>query len=254
MLNYRDFVFPLNVYAHVLCLDYGGFEYLHYGMFEPGEDNVRRAQEQASRMLFARLPTTPMRILEVGIGVGTTLSRLVAAGHQATGITPDANQVGYARQTHGPSLPTVCTKLEDYTEGGFDWLVFQESAQYIDTATLFRKASELLVEGGQVLIMDEMTLRSSGEPGLPSRDDYLTQARMNGFMVVENLDLSALAGPTNTHIFNAVTQHRGRLVNELSLPPQQIDLLLDSARLYDEKYRDGRYGYGLIHVQKQPLN
>ena len=139
MLNYRDFVFPLNVYAHVLCLNYGGFEYLHYGMFEPGEDNVRRAQEQASRMLFARLPTAPVRILEVGIGVGTTLSRLVAAGHQAIGITPDTNQVSYAKQIHGASLPAVCTKLEDYTEGAFDLLVFQESAQYIDTATLFRK-------------------------------------------------------------------------------------------------------------------
>ena len=253
MLNHRNFAFPLNVYAHVLSLNYGGFDYLHYGMFESGEDNVRRAQELASRMLFARLPKTPARILEVGIGIGTTLSRLVAAGHQAIGITPDPNQVSYAQQTQGASLPAVCTRLEDYAGGNFDWMVFQESAQYINTATLFSKASELLIEGGQLLIMDEMSLRRSDEPGLPSRDDYLALAQSNGFEVLENLDLSALAEPTNTYILNAVTEHRERLMTDLGLPLEQIDSLLMSARLYVEKYRDGRYGYGLIHIQKQPL-
>jgi len=252
--NYQDFTFPLNVYAHLLSLDYGGFEYLHYGIFEPKQLNLRVAQEHASTMLLTRLPSSPARILEVGIGIGTTLSRLFSAGHQVMGITPDAKQISYAKQIHGEELPVECSRLEEYVDAGFDCLVFQESAQYIVTSILFQKAAELLVDGGQMIIMDEMSLHNSTEPGLPSKDGYLEQAQANGFSVLESVDLSPLAGPTNSYILDAVSRYREQLVADLGVSFEQIDSLLDLVRLHDKRYRDGLYGYGLIHVQKQSKN
>ena len=91
--------------------------------------------------------------------MGTTLNKLVKAGYDVTGITPDENQIHYAKNLHGESLPAFCEKLEDFSgTRKFDLIIFQESAQYIDTASLFRKASDLLCDGGQIIIMDEMSL------------------------------------------------------------------------------------------------
>lgn len=251
MPTYRDFLFPLNAYAHLLSLDYGGFDYLHYGLFEPGAQDVRQAQERASSLLFSRLPPAPRKILEVGIGIGTTLARLAAAGYEATGITPDRQQIEYARQRHGDGLPVVGSRLEDFTGGPFDLLLFQESAQYIDTATLFRKADALLAEGGEILIMDEMSLRRTEEPGLPLRQDYLEQAQAFGFETLENLDLSAQAAPTNDYILDALSRHRQNLIDALGIPAAQLEGLNASARRYAEKYADGRYGYGLLRFKKK---
>lgn len=42
---FKSFDFPLNVYAYVLFLNEGSVDYLHYGLFEPGQTNLRRAQQ-----------------------------------------------------------------------------------------------------------------------------------------------------------------------------------------------------------------
>ncbi len=253
--GHKNFSFPLNVYSHVLRLDYGDFQYLHYGMFEPGQMDVIVAQENATKLLFSRLPPHPCSILEVGIGTGTTLSKLVQAGHIATGITPDESQILYAKSLHGDDLPAVCEKFEDFADGRtFDLIVFQESAQYIGTADLFRKASALLNESGEIIIMDEMSLRSGPpeDPGLPLLDDYLSLAVELGFDTVERLDLTALATPTNDYILDAVSRHRERLIMDLGMPAADIDGLLSSAQAYVRKYADGRYGYGLLRFKKKP--
>jgi len=114
MQPYKNFTFPLNVYSHILCKDYGDFEYLHYGLFEQDGQNIQRAQQCASDLLFSHLTPSPCRILEVGIGLGTTLSKLVKAGYDVTGITPDENQIHYAKNLHGESLPAFCKRLEDF--------------------------------------------------------------------------------------------------------------------------------------------
>lgn len=84
MASYKDFTFPLNAYSHILCKDYGDFEYLHYGLFEQGNPNIKKAQQRATDLLFSHLPPCPCRVLEVGIGLGTTLSNLVKMGYDAT--------------------------------------------------------------------------------------------------------------------------------------------------------------------------
>jgi SAM-dependent methyltransferase len=251
---YREFDFPLNVYAHLLSLDYGDFRHLHYGLFEDGAEAVPAAQERASRLLFSRLPPPPCRVLEVGIGLGGTLARLAQSGYEAVGITPDARQIDYAKSLHGDALPAARARLEEFADPRpFDLLLFQESAQYIATAELFRKAAKLLGPAGRIVIMDEVSLRpgTPDDPGLPLLEGYLALAARHGFALEERLDLSAQAAPTNDYILDALARHEGRLAEDLGLEPGQLDGLRQSAQAYWRKYREGRYGYCLLRFARQ---
>ncbi len=255
MLPYKNFTFPLNVYAHILCKDYGDFKYLHYGLFEQDdEQDLQKAQQRATDLFFLHIPTCPCRILEVGIGLGTTLSKLVKAGYNATGITPDENQINYAKIRYGENLPVFCQRLEDFSASQkFDLIIFQESAQYIDTTILFRQASDLLTDGGQLIIMDELSLRKCppSDPGLPWVDGYISLGSTLGFEIIKQLDLSSQALPTDIYIVDTVMRYREDLIAELELSSEDIDGLIQAAQNHLSKYRDGRYGYGLLQFRKK---
>ena len=253
MLLYKNFTFPLNAYSHILYKDYGDLRYLHYGLFEQDSQDIDKAQQRASDLLFSYLPPCPCRILEIGIGLGTTLSNLVKAGYDAIGITPDANQINYAKNIHGEDLPAFCERLEDFNDTQkFDLIIFQESAQYIDTETLFRKASSLLRDEGQIIIMDEISLRKSSEPSLPSIDDYITLSSTSGFDIIKQLDLSSQVAPTNAYILDAVTRYREDLIHDLDLPVEEIDGLIHAVQNHLGKYHSRFYGYGFLQFKKKP--
>ncbi len=258
MLAHKNFTFPLNVYTHILYKDYGDVEYLHYGLFE--EDNndqdVQKAQIHATDLLLSHLPTPPTKILKVGIGLGTTLSKLLKAGYDIVGISPDQNQIQYAKNRYGEDLPIYCTQLEDFScTEKFDLIIFQESAQYINTTTLFQKAYDLLTAEGRILIIDELLLqeKSESEPELPSVKDYLLNSNNLGFEIIEQSDLSNKALPTNTYILNSVTHYHEDLMTELGLSSEQINNLISATQNHIRKYYSGRYGYGLFHFKKKPI-
>src|SRR5207302_9727632 len=73
-IPYRDFYYPLNVLLHLLTLEEGRVDYLHYGLFEDTGEPIRAAQERSTELLLSRLPALPGRLLDVGVGLGTTLS------------------------------------------------------------------------------------------------------------------------------------------------------------------------------------
>jgi cyclopropane fatty-acyl-phospholipid synthase-like methyltransferase len=252
----RGMAFPLNVYAHMLYLEWGKVDYLHYGLFEPGQADLGTAQARSSRLVFDRLPSAPARILDVGIGLGTTLAALVELGHDATGITPDIRQARVAQERFGIGSKIVCSTWEEFPEAGqpHDLILFQESAQYIDPKNIFAKAARLLVDGGMLQIQDEVGLRrnAADEPGLNLLADYLAQAPAHGLVLEEQIDLSAQAAPTLRHMLALVDKHRPALRQDLGVTEQQLDALKESNRLYEQKYADGRYGYALLRFRKVP--
>ncbi len=250
---YKNFTFPLNVYSDVLCKDYGTVEYLHYGLFDQDDDDIKSAQQRATDLLISHLPLKPCRILEVGIGLGTMLTKLLEAGYDVTGITPDENQINYAKNVHGLGLSILHERLENFSDTRkFDLILFQESAQYIDTVNIFKRASALLDDGGEIIIMDEISLRKTppSEPGLPLLNDYILLGNSLGFDVIKQLDLSSQASPTNAYILAAVTRYRQHLVDDLDLSTEEIDGLINATQLHLAKYNDGRYGYCLLHFKK----
>ncbi len=253
--DYKNFSFPLNVYSHILHFDFGGFDYLHYGIYEEGQTNIIVAQKHSSELLASRLPPPPCRLLDVGIGLGTTLAKLLQAGYEAIGITPDSHQIEVAFSLHGEGLPVACIKYEDFNDAKpFDVILFQESAQYIDAKTIFQKASGLLKQNGRIIIMDEVSLRkdSPSGPGLPLLDGYLSLGEQFGFDLQEQLDLTALASPTNDYIHDSVIRNYTRLIQHLDLAPTEIDSLLESIKAYSRKYKERLYGYCLLTFKKKP--
>ena len=244
---YRDFLYPLNVFMHILIAEEGRVDYLHYGLFAGADESIATAQERSTELLLARLPPPPSRLLDVGAGVGTTLARLTALGYDVVGITPDAHQVALVQSRYGDSVRVVCERFEDHDEAS-DVILFQESSQYIDSGALFLRAAAL---SRHVIVLDEFSQRPLDMPGaLHSLEEFLAAASANGFHLSENLDLSAQAAPTIDYFMKRIPRYRERLQADLALTGEQVEELLTSGARYREFYRDGTYAYRLLQFRR----
>lgn len=246
-LPYRDFLYPLNVFMHILTHEEGSVPYLHYGLFEREGEPLQMAQERSTQLLLARLPPPPAALLEVGTGPGTTLERLTTAGYHVIGITPDAQQVAMVQSAFGDRVDVRCVSFERFESGKtFDAIVFQESSQYIDSEVLFAQAARLT---GRVLVIDEFA--TGGAEGLHRYDAFRAAAEGHGFHVSEELDLSSQAAPTIDYFRVRLPRYRDRLVTELGITDQQVDDLISSGERYAASYERGDYGYRLLDLKRR---
>ena len=233
---------------HILTHEEGASpRYLHYGLFERPDDSLLAAQERSTKLLLSRLPSPPCAVLEVGIGLGTTLARLRRDGYEAYGITPDEHQIAMVRE-QAAWLPVRCAAFETFDAGRtFDVLLFQESSQYIDSEALFAKAATL---GPRVLVVDEFALQPLEEEGaLHSLDGFLAAAERHGFRVEEQLDLTAQAAPTMDYFTDRIPQYREQLIADLGITDEQVEHLVENGVKYRARYRDGVYGYRLMNLR-----
>lgn len=248
-LPYRDFYYPLNVFMHILTHEEGEAPYLHYGLFESESDSLPTAQERSTELLLSRLPTRPARILEAGIGLGTTLHRLTTMRYDVVGITPDEKQIAVVRERYGDAVDARCVALEHFPlPDRFDTVFFQESSQYIDAQALFTRARELT---SHVIVLDEFALRPIDTPGaLHSYDAFVAAAEQHGFEKSEELDLSRKAPLSIDYFTTRLPRYRDRLVDDLGLTNQQVDDLIESGRRYRQLYDNGTYGYRLLQFRQ----
>lgn len=241
-LPYRDFYYPLNVFMHILTLEDGHVDSLHYGLFENENEPISVAQERATSFLVSRLPAPPARVLDAGIGLGTTLALLTRMGHHVVGITPDAKQIAFVRERFGDSVHAECVAFEEYTGETFDVIVFQESSQYIDSNALFAKAATL---APRVVVMDEFSDSDTLKHPLGA---FVDAASANGFRVVEQIDLTTKAAPTIDYFTSRLPRFRSRLIADLGLTGQQVDELTVSGERYSGGYRNGGHRYLLVDL------
>jgi len=248
------FSFPLNVYARLLELQEGRVDYLHFGVFDHPDEPVLRAQQRASDLLWQALPA-PGRVLEVGIGVGTTLARLWREGWQPLGITPEAAQIEVARKRHGPDLPLRCARLEelDAAAGAFDVLLFQESAQYVAPLDLFAAAERLLADGpAHIVVMDEfaLTRREAAHWGLRHRDHFVALAERFGWTLDRSVDLSQAVQPTIAYLLDGLRRKKPDLLASLPVTLAQFDELDAALRRVQQLYATGVQGYALLRFTR----
>jgi cyclopropane fatty-acyl-phospholipid synthase-like methyltransferase len=250
---YRGFPFPLNALLLVLLREEGRADAMHYGLFEREGEPIGAAQERSTALLLSRLPPPPCRLLEVGIGLGTTLARLVSLGYDAEGITPDVRQLAVARSRFGERFPVRPAGLEDFrTDARYDAVVFQESSQYIDSATLARRARELAAPGALLLVLDEFALAAVERPNaLPRLDRFLACTDAEGFRLEEELDLSRQAAPTVDYFLARIPARRAEIEAELGVGAAELEALLSSGAAYRELYRTGAYGYRLLVLRRK---
>jgi hypothetical protein len=225
---------------HILAHEEGSVRYLHYGLFEGAKDTLLDAQERSTELLLSRLPAPPARLLEVGIGLGTTLTRLIDLGYDVEGITPDEHQIAMAGV-----LPVHWAPFELFDPGRtYDVLLFQESSQYIESEALFGRAAVL---APRIIVLDEFALQPLDEEGaLHSLEGFRDAAARYGFAVTEELDLSAKAAPTMDYFTGRIPAYRERLIADLGITDEQIEHLIANGVKYRERYAQGVYGYRLL--------
>ncbi|MBK6958193.1 MAG: GNAT family N-acetyltransferase [Nitrosomonas sp.] len=254
---FKDLTFPLNVYAHALLLEEGEATYLHYGLFQDNQTSLQTAQQFSTDLLMARLPPPPCRILEVGVGLGTTLSLLNQRGYDVHGITPDAQQIAYIQKNLNSGVSVSCHSLQDFKAQpeSFDVVLLQESAQYIEPLVIFNKALDLLPLSGDLIIVDAFALKynEAGMEALHLLNDLVALAERFGFELVERMDLSTQAAPTLDYLLRFTATHRQRLIKDLALTDEQLAQLDESNRTYHKKYASGHYGYALLHFRKKTV-
>jgi SAM-dependent methyltransferase len=242
---YRDFLYPLNVFMHVLMHEEGGASYLHYGLFERPGESIAAAQARSTKLLVDKLPKPPASVLEVGIGLGTTLALLTRLGYDAHGITPDEKQVAMVRDRYGDTVRVEVVAFENFAPRRFDVVVFQESSQYIDAKALFAKCA---VVTSHVVVLDEFAV---GEGTLHRLDDFLDAAALNRFRKVEEIDLSSKAAPTIDYFMKRFERLRGMLVADIGITSEQVDELIASGNNYRRLYENGTYVYRLLRFTKE---
>ncbi len=248
--SYREFYYPLNVFMHILTHEEGGVAYLHYGLFDRRDEAIGAAQEHSTEMLLARLPSPPASILDVGVGLGTTVSRLTAMSYDITGVTPDAKQLAMVKARYGDHVPVKEARFETLSaERHFDCVIFQESAQYIDSEALFSKASELT---RHVIVLDEFAATPLDTAGaLHSLSRFLECATRNHFRKTEEIDLSSRAAPTIDYFRQRLPRYRDMLVAELGLTSAQVDELIAGGERYRDLYARGIYVYRLLQFHRE---
>lgn len=254
---FKNLTFPLNAHAYVLLLQEGKAIYPYYGLFQNDKTSLQAAQQFPMDLLMTRLPPPPCRILEVGVGLGTTFSWLSERGYDVQGITPDAQQIAYIQKSLGSEVSVSCHSLEDFKAKpeSFDVILLQESAQHIEPLVIFNQALDLLTTSGDLFIIDEFALKCD-EPGIEKLhllNDMVTLAERLGFELVERMDLSTMAAPTLDYLLQIIQIHRQSLIKDLALSDEQLTQLDASNQIYRRKYASGHYGYALLHFRKKTM-
>ena len=239
--------YPLNIYKKALDLERGGIEYLHYGLVNYPDEPPENAQQRATDYLLENLPSPPRELLEVGLGLGTTLYELDKRGYLVTGISPDAAQIelvqrGYILGSGSVYDVVKQSRFEDFKPNRqFEIIVFQESAQYIDPDVLFHKCRELLVMGGSVVIMDEVPTNNI---------DYLRKIIYPNFTVQKEEDLTKQAMPSITYLRRIIEDNAKVIAVELEISINVILALLTDLRLREKEYKSGGYKYMFVSLKR----
>ena len=249
----KGFSFPLNAYAWCLVEETGTVNHLHYGLFSDPEDSVEIAQQRATDYLFSLLPE-PCEVLEVGVGLGTTLKRLLQLGYKAVGITPEAAQASLARQVCTQPEAVVLSRFETFEDVSARWelILFQESSQYIDPVDLFGKCSASLKPNGEIILLDEFSLvrDESSRPSLHFIEHFTALGERFGFELLHHADLSRQAALTVDCLLRMLNQHKASLVKALKITADRIGALIAANESYKENYLKGRFGYRALKFRR----
>ena len=226
------FNYPFNIYYESLVLENKECPYLHYGVQNITNSlTAIEAQEKSTELIIKYLTNHSINnsILEVGIGLGTTLNKLQSCGYNVKGISPDLDQVTQSNMLH--------TSFEGYiTTDTYNHILFQESAQYIDPSIIVSKSYSLLEKQGQLLIMDEFSTEIIPE----------VEKLIEGMFKIEDLkDLTKKAKGSITYLIKVIEKHRNNITDS------RIDDLLPLLKIRELEYNNGTYKYLLVSLIKK---
>jgi hypothetical protein len=232
MLNYKQCE---NIYYESLILENKECPHLHYGVQNITNSlTIIEAQEKSTELIIKYLTNHSINnsILEVGIGLGTTLNKLQSCGYNVKGISPHLDQITQSN--------IFKISFEDYiTTDTYNHILFQESAQYIDPSIIVSKSYSLLEKQGQLLIMDEFSTEIIPE----------VEKLIEGMFKIEDLkDLTKKAKGSITYLIKVIEKHRNNITSSRK---GHIDGLLHLLKIRESEYNNGTYKYLLVSLIKK---
>ncbi|MFD0525459.1 class I SAM-dependent methyltransferase [Paractinoplanes durhamensis] len=107
-------------------------------------------------------------VLEVGAGTGHATVPLAALGCTVTALEPGAEMAAIARRKLGnyPNVTVRTTSFEEWDDRGarFDAVVAASSWHWIDPATGWQRAHDVLKPGGRLAVLGNVVHRREDEP------------------------------------------------------------------------------------------
>jgi SAM-dependent methyltransferase len=259
MPEFEKFVLNLEFpYCYYACaVDPGGdVDYLHYGLFEEGTEDAKRAQENLARLMKSLIPKGVRRILDVGCGLGRTTYDLARSGYSVVGISPDIMNMEMARAKYrDDNLELVTVSFENYrASSSFDLLLFQESSQYVPSIKIFSRTRALLSENGYLLIGDEVRYREVGKRTFHRKDLFIQLAAVFGFELVFNRDITDKVLPTRKLLAMRLLEQRDALIEKFRPTRRDVEGELKSlSEGWEEDTRlfeGGQFGYEVFLFKK----
>ena len=252
---------PFCYYREILKSDH-----LHFGLWR--EDSSQLSMEEAQQAMFEYLlsffPPPPAEVLDVGCGLGFSALLLSQRGYKVTAIAPSPEMIQYALQTYGGSgaqFRVLGFFDEDdvvFSEGRYDVLLFQESAQYVSPLDdVVKKARRLLRDNGFLIIGDETCYDESIKPetAVHLSRDFIIALAENGFRITENKRIGQEIFPTYDFVIHELAKNRDRIMAECAEKGAAgPDFFIDGWKRQKSWNLQGKTGYEIFVARKDSFS
>tara|TARA_S200000501_G_scaffold175815_1_gene165496 strand:+ start:4408 stop:5229 length:822 start_codon:yes stop_codon:yes gene_type:complete len=185
--------------------------YLHYGFWDkPGLidpekinlEELKIAQGRYIEHLSSFIPKGVRTILDVGCGIGGNAEYLIKKGYSIDTLSPDDFQKRIIIKKFKNEVKFHHSKFENFrSDKEFDLVLESESACYINMEKGFKKAKEIICDGGYLLVSDYFVHFNDGSKSLHLKSShdmgmYLKLAKLNGFRLIKSYNQTDNTMPT----------------------------------------------------------
>jgi len=213
-----------------------GSEHLHFGYYIESGNTFIEALDNMMKLNLFWLPRSARRVLDAGSGLGATTRLLAGRGLSVTSLCPQEPLVSYGRQrAAAEKLPGTIdwqlTGFENYRpEGTFDFVLFQESFQYLDDLPgAVAKFARLPRPGGRIVVGDQFL--NEDRPRSVARfhfiDRFLELTKQHGLYLRTTMDITNGVFPTIQRFMDDLRARAADLVRKYK--PVKPDIERDIA-------------------------
>jgi SAM-dependent methyltransferase len=192
-------------------------QHLHLGYFESTSETLAQAQDRLILRALRHLPRNAL-VVDVGCGLGGTVSLLAAHGHRVFGLDPCSATLAYARaRMRSPRVQFLHYDLAQFAVRArgarFDALLLTEVLpSFPDLGALFGRLRALLRPGGITLVHDVVRQRPSRQgQGFHERGALRGAADAAGFDLLESREPTSRVTPTLVRLGRLLDERRTEL-------------------------------------------
>jgi 2-polyprenyl-3-methyl-5-hydroxy-6-metoxy-1,4-benzoquinol methylase len=219
------------------------------------------AQDRLFTLLVKHLPIAPMRILDVGCGLGMASLSLAQMGHKVTAITPEQFMIDCATKMNPhENIAYVMASFDQFVEEHgqecYDVVLFQESLQYLcPLEKVFAQAWSLLGPNGHILLCDEVRHdpNIATLTAVPLFQDVITAAYQERFYIKHKCLLGKQVRRTSDIILQRLEEllHAGR--HDSTCSKQNMEDLIHGWRTQRQWHAKEEFDYAMLLLCKDAL-